>query len=120
MTKAAEQIVAEIKSLTEDALVESNDGTHSKDPQFFTWRTYEKLDGTRYTVGAKGEGYTRHHKFESATARRARIASLRILLQKTHTEAHTRDTHIASLNRGWDGYQFVGVTEGQRRVSLIS
>ncbi len=121
MTKTADQIVEEIKMLSTDEIVATNSGTHSLDPQFFTWSVFERLDGTQYTVGDadSGAGYTRKLKYESAMSRRTAIAALQQLLVTAKTEAQKNKNYVESLNRGWDGYQFVGVAEGARRAALV-
>jgi hypothetical protein len=121
MTKTADQIVEEIKMLSTDEIISTNDGTHSLDPQFFTWSVFERLDGTQYTVGDadSGAGYARKLKYESAMSRRAKVAALQQLLSTAKTEAQKKTSYVESLNRGWDGYQFVGVAEGARRAALV-
>ena len=121
MTKTTDQIVEEIKMLATDEVVSTNSGTHSLDPQFFTWAVYERLDGTQYTVGDadSGAGYSRKLKYESAMSRRTKVAALQKLLSTSQTEAQKSQNHAERLNRGWDGYQFVGVAEGARRAALV-
>ena len=121
MTKTADQIVEEIKMLCTDEIISTNDGTHSLDPQFFTWSVFQRLDGTQYTVGDadSGAGYARKLKYESAMSRRTKVAALQQLLTTAKTEAQKKTNYVESLNRGWDGYQFVGVAEGSRRAALV-
>lgn len=120
MTKTAEQIVEEIKNLSTDELIATNEGTHPHDKNY-TWRVYERLDGTQYTVGDadSGAGYARKMKYESAISRRTQIAALQQLLRTATTEAEKKINHIKKLNCGWDGYQFVGLAEGVRRAALV-
>jgi hypothetical protein len=121
MTMTADQIVEEIKKLCTDEIIITNDGTHSLDPQFFTWSVYERLDGTQYTVGDanSGAGYARKLKYESAMSRRTKVAALQQLLTTAKTQDQKKKSYVESLNRGWDGYQYVGVAEGSRRAALV-
>ena len=120
MAKTADQLVEEIKILSKDELIATNEGTHPHDKNY-TWRVYERLDGTQYTIGDadSGAGYSRKMKYESANSRRTQIAALQQLLTTAKTEAQKKTNHVESLNRGWDGYQFVGVDEGARRAALV-
>ena len=81
MTKTADQIAEEIQILSADQLIDTNEGTHPHDKNY-TWRVYERLDGTQYTIGdaESGAGYSRKMKHESAISRRTQIAALQQLL----------------------------------------
>jgi hypothetical protein len=116
-----EQILKQIEELSQDTMLATNAGTFGADeccravgtggPRFGTWHTYERLDGTRYSDGADqatAPGYARHLTPISAVARRAQIASLK------------RNALKEQLARGWCGYQFIGIEEGQRRLTAMS
>jgi hypothetical protein len=107
MTKK-EQILAEIDTLIADALVETNEGTHGGPDNY---RVYERLDGTRYTVGpgsARSAGRPRRIAHRGAAARRAGVAALREALAAIDRDEEALEGRKADLARGWDGYRFVG------------
>lgn len=68
-----QEIQAEISQVSQDVLVETNEGTHGMPDNY---RTYERLDGSQYTVGfasAKSNGIARKIAHLTARQRRARI-----------------------------------------------
>ncbi len=118
-----EQITKRINDLSADVLVATNDGTHGKDGQFFTWKTFERLDGTRYTRGSDPDdspGHARYFTPMTAIARREKIVALKIALQANKMAVKRQEAIREQLSRGWDGFQFVGIAEGQRRLAAMN
>ena len=127
-----EQILAEIRTLTADQIVETNSGTFSAtecqravgtgDPRFGEYRVFERLDGTRYTTGCdpkNAPGYARKFSSNRAVSRRARVELLTGALKSAKSAEGQREADIAWLATGWSGYQFIGVEEGQRRIDAM-
>jgi hypothetical protein len=125
-----EQIIKEIADLSKDVAVAHNSGTFSAaeccratgsgETKSGEWTTCERLDGSRYTIGADPKtapGYARYSTPMSAAARREEIATLKLALAKSKTAAQEDESKRANLARGWDGYQFIGIEEGERRLA---
>jgi len=127
-----ERIAAKIKELSQDVLIETNSGTFgvgeclratgSGDPKFGEYRVFERLDGSRYTLGTKegSPGRARYFNSSSVSQRIAEVDSLKLELKSSKSEAAQREAEIAELARGWWGYQFVGIEEGQRRIAAMT
>ena len=123
------QIIAKIAELSQDVLIETNSGTYGAaeacrctgSGDRGEYRVYGRMDGSRYTIGTKdgAPGYARHFK-SSATANRAQVAALQIALKSSKTAAAQCEADIAELARGWWGYQFIGIAEGQRRIAAMT
>ena len=127
-----EQMIAEVAKISEDKLIETNSGTFSAhdcmravgtgDPTFGEYRIFERLDGTVYTVGCdpnKAPGYSRRFGGDSA-ARRAKVKALTAALKSAKSIEEKRSSDIAQLARGWWGFQFIGIEEGQRRIASLA
>lgn len=62
-----------VDNLTRGHLVTTNSGTFSGDPQWDEYRTYERVNGSRYTVGADpatAPGNARHFSYSAADRKR--------------------------------------------------
>jgi len=126
-----EIMTKKIAELSADVEVATNSGTFGPheclravgtgDPAFGAWSTYERIDGTRYTIGADPDtapGYARRLTHDSAASRRAEIKALGSV-SSCESEAKTAASHREQLARGWDGYRFVGVDEGAKILATI-
>lgn len=129
-----EQITAKIAELSQDMLVATNSGTYGAseclratgtgDTKAGEWRTYERIDGTRYTTGANptdAPGRANRFSPQSAASRREEIAALKLALKTSKTVAQQHESDRTLLAKGWDGpYLFVGIDEGQRRLAAMN
>lgn len=112
-----------IRELEGDLLVGTDEGTHGY-PE--TVRVYERLDGSRYAImrfaGSvigtcpieSPRGRLRTWRVPSPASRRDLIEKLRRVIQAEHDAAERARCRREELERGWDGYRFVGVEEGRR------
>lgn len=66
-----------------------------------------------YTFGSKSQAKA---KVEEVLASQAEAERKH---QKAVADAKAKASHLESLSRGWDGYQFVGVAEGRRRLQSL-
>lgn len=95
LTRIKTNITAEIKRLSADLLIETNEGTFSADeccravgsgdPVHGNYRIYETLAGNRRIEGCDPKdapGYARRFKHQSAAQRRAEVKRLTALLAK--------------------------------------
>ena len=128
-----EQMSAELKRISADKLIATNSGTFSAsdcmravgtgDPTFGEYRIFERIDGSVYTVGCdpnKAPGYSRRFGGDSSACRRAKMKALTAALKAAKSIEEKRSSDIAQLSRGWWGFRFVGIEEGQRRIASLA
>lgn len=133
MKMTTEQILKQIADLTADQLVATNSGTFGAsdchraigtgDTARGEWRTYERLDGSRYTTGCsedRAPGYARYLSPPSLSSRRSQIASLNEAIKSSQAAARQQESQRESLARGWDGYQFIGIEAGKKKLAEMS
>ena len=127
-----EQMLSKIDELSQDTLIATNSGTFGAseccravgtgDTACGEWREYERLDGTRYTRGATVDcapGYAREFFPLSASVRREKIAAIKEAMKFAKTGAQHAESRRADLARGWDGFRFIGIDEGQRILAAM-
>ena len=126
----ATAIEKKIEALQADELIATDEGTHGG-PK--TIKIFERLDGTRYgsvylggtyhtscSADADSEdGRMRHLTYIPAGQRKKEIADLQKQLAEIAKAESTTANRKADLERGWDGYQFVGVEKGREIASQM-
>ena len=126
----ATEIEKKIEALQADEMIATDEGTHAQ-PK--TIRIFERLDGTRYgsiylggnyhtscSVTADSEdGRIRHLTYVPAGQRRKEIADLQKQLAEITKAEGTASNRKTSLERGWDGYQFIGVDKGRELAAKM-
>ena len=124
--------MTKIEQLAADVLIATNSGTFGAaeacrkvgtgDQAFATRNVYQRLDGTIYATGPNEDdapGRMRRIDHDSPASRRQQIENEEKRIAADAKKKAASEREIEDLNRGWDGYQFIGIEAGKSKLAAI-